>query len=189
MKKGTLVFMSNLEGENFCRKVMLKGAMQGGLGVAAAGLPRHISLGMPYEVRDYDAYLQFAEEYAAKLAPIQVTLNGMKAAPLGKASGNYCFTFDTDADLEALRKQTRDALRDRLGLAVPETDGVTGTRNITLGFGKASFDAYKAFVESTDPATFQGTSLTFDELGVFYYDEPNIAADNFCVVRRIKLHG
>ena len=42
MKKGTLVLMADLEGENFCRKVMLSGAMDGGLGVAAAGVPRHI---------------------------------------------------------------------------------------------------------------------------------------------------
>lgn len=41
---------------------------------------------------------------------------------------------------------------------------------------------------SVDPATFQGVKMNFDELGVFYYDEATIAADNFCVVKRIKLH-
>lgn len=188
MKKGTLVFMADMEGENFCRKIMLDGAMRGGLGVAAAGLPRHISLGMPYEVADYDAYLDFAEKYAAKLHPIQVTVNGMNAGRIGNVTGNYCLTFDTDADLEELRKQTREALRSELDLAVPETDGVTGTRNITLGFGKAPFDAYKAYVDNVDPAGYQNVTLTFDELGVFYYDEPNIAADNFCVVKRVKLY-
>lgn len=188
MKKGTLVLMANLEGENFCRKIMLDGAMKGGLGVAAAGLPRHISLGMPYEVKDYDAYMAFAEEYAAQLHPVEITLSGIKAGPLGTATGNYCFTFDTEADVEALRAQTRELLRSKLDLEVPEKDGVTGSRNITLGFGKAPFDSYKAFVEGVDSAVYQGVKLTFDELGVFYYDEPHIAADNFCVVKRIKLH-
>ncbi len=187
MKKGTLVFMANREGENFCRKVMLSGAMDAGLGVAAAGLPRHISLGMPYEVQDFGAYFAFAEEYAAQLHPIQVTLNGMQANPLGTASGNYCFTFETDADIDGLRKQTRELVRKKLNLDVPEKDGVTGTRNITLGFGKAPFESYKAFVEGVDPAGYQGVTLTFNELGVFYYDQAHIAADNFCVVKRIKL--
>lgn len=188
MKKGTLVLMADIAGENFCRKVMLAGAMEGGLGVAAAGLPRHISLGMPYEVKDYEAYLAFAEEYAAQLHPVEVTLNGIKAGPLGNVSGNYCFTFDTEADVEGLRAQTRCLLREKLDLEVPEKDGVTGSKNITLGFGKAPFESYKAFVEGVDPASFQGVKLTFDELGVFYYDEAHIAADNFCVVKRIKLH-
>lgn len=187
MKKGTLVLMANLEGENFCRKVMLSGAMDGGLGVAAAGLPRHISLGMPYEIKDYDAYMAFARAYAEKLHPVEVTLNGIKAGPLGTATGNYCFTFETEADLEALRGQTRALLRQELGLEVPEKDGVTGSKNITLGFGKAPFEAYKAFVEGVDPAIYQGVKLIFDELGVFYYDEAHIAADNFCVVQRVKL--
>lgn len=188
MKKGTLVLMADLEGENFCRKIMLSGAMNGGLGVAAAGLPRHISLGMPYDIKDYEAYLAFAEEYAARLHPVEITLNGIKANPLGPTTGNYCFTFDTDIDLEALRANTRSLLRSKLGLDVPEKDGVTGSRNITLGFGKAPFAAYQAFVASVDPAVFKGVKLTFDELGVFYYDEATIAADNFCVVKRIKLH-
>ena len=188
MKNGTLVLMADLEGENFCRKVMLSGAMDGGLGVAAAGVPRHISLGMPYEVKDYEAYLAFAEEYAAQLHPVEITLNGIKANPLGSMTGNYCFTFDTNINLEKLRAKTRNQLRSRLDLEVPEADGVTGSRNITLGFGKASFDAYQAFVASVDPATFQGVKMNFDELGVFYYDEATIAADNFCVVKRIKLH-
>lgn len=188
MKKGTLVLMADMAGENFCRKVMLSGAMDGGLGVAAAGLPRHISLGMPYEVKDYEEYLAFAEDYAAQLHPVEVTLNGMKAGPLGTATGNYCFTFDTDADIEAMRAQTRSLLRSRLSLEVPEKDGVTGSRNITLGFGKAPYEAYQAFVAGVDPASYQGVKLTFDELGVFYYDEAHIAADNFCVVKRIKLH-
>lgn len=188
MKKGTLVLMADIAGENFCRKIMLAGAMEGGLGVAAAGLPRHISLGMPYEVKNYGAYLAFAEEYAAQLHPVEVTLNGIKAGPLGAATGSYCFTFDTEADIEAMRSRTRALLRSKLNLEVPEKDGVTGSRNITLGFGKAPFDAYKAFVEGVDLAAFQGVKLTFDELGVFYYDEPHIAADNFCVVKRMKLH-
>ena len=187
MKRGTLVFLADRDGENFCRYTMLEGALHGGLGVAAAGLPRHISLGLPYDVPDFDAYLRFAEKLAARLHPIEVRLNGMKANPIGSATGNYCFTFETQEDVDALRSMTVRALRGELGLDVPEKDGVTGTRNITLGFGKAPFDAYKAFVDGAGQAAFMGKTLRFDELGVFYYDEATIGANNFFCCKRIPL--
>lgn len=187
MKKGTLVLMADRDGENFCRAIMLDGAMNGGLGVAAAGLPRHISLGLPYYVRDFNAYLAFAERFAAGLHPIEVRLTDMACAPIGSATGNYCFKFETDADLDTMRAQTVAALRAELGLDVPEKDGVTGTRNITLGFGKAPFDAYKAYVDGAGRAAFAGRTLRFDELGVFYYDEDTIGANNFFCCKRIPL--
>lgn len=187
MKKGTLALLSNLEGENICRKVMLEGAMNGGLGVAAGSLPRHISLGMPYYVTDYDAYLNFAEEYAKQLLPVKVTLTGMISNPIGTSTGAYLFEFSTDTDIEKLRANTREQLRSKLQLHVPEKDGVTGKQNITLGFGKAPFDAYKAYVDQVQASEFIGKELIFDELGVFYYDEETIAADNFFCCKRIKL--
>ena len=178
--------MSDLEGENFIRQFILDGAMNGGLGVAAASLPKHISLGMPYYVKDFDAYLKFAEDYAKTLKPVTAKITGMKSNPMGP-TGAFLFTFDCDTDLEAIRKNTREALRSELDLEVPETDGVTGTRNITLGFGKATAEEYKAYVDGTNPADYVGHEVLFNELGVFYYDEEKIAANNFCVVKRIKL--
>lgn len=168
MKKGTLVYTASREAENFCRGFMLDGAMRGGLGVAAASLPRHISLGMPYEVSDFDAYLAFAERYAKTLQPVEVILTDMVCAPLGTVTGNYCFRFETKADLDALRLQTVGALREELGLEIPDKDGVTGSRNITLGFGKAPYQAYKDYVDHADKAAFRQRRLTFDGLGVFY---------------------
>jgi len=187
VKKGTLVFTANVAAENFCRKFMLDGAMKGGLGVAAASLPRHISLGMPYEIKDYDAYLAFAEEYAKGLKPIEIKLTDMACAAMGDVTGNYCFKFETGEDLDALRVKTRAALMERLGLEIPEKDGVTGSRNITLGFGTAPFAAYKAYVEGADRAAFVGRTLTFDSLGVFYYDAPTISASTFFCCKYIPL--
>ena len=187
MKKGTLVFMTDRNGENFCRAIMLDGALNGGLGVAAASLPRHISLGLPYDVPDFDAYQQFAEKLAARLHPIEARLNGMNANPIGNVTGNYCLTFETAEDIDALRLSTVYALREELGLEVPEKDGVTGSRNITLGFGKAPFDTYRAYVEGVDPEAYVGKTLRFDELGVFYYDEASIEPNNFFCCKRIPL--
>ena len=64
---------------------------------------------------------------------------------------------------------------------------MTGTRNITLGFGKTAFDAYKSYVEGVDPAVYTGKTLRFDELGVFYYDEASIGPNNFFCCKRIPL--
>ena len=188
MKKGTLVFMADRESENFCRSFMLDGAMNGGVGVAAAGLPRHISLGLPYPVKDYDAYLAFAGHFAAQLHPIEVRLTDMACAPVaGGKSGNYAFRFETAEDIDALRLLTVRTLRSELGLDVPEKDGVTGSRNITLGFGKAPYETYKAYVDGVDCAVFVGKTLRFDELGVFYYDEDTIGPNNFFCCKRIPL--
>lgn len=187
MKKGTLVYTAGLEAENFCRGFMLDGALKGGLGVAAASLPRHISLGMPYEVKDFDAYLAFAQRYAKTLKPLEVTLTDMACAPLGEATGSYCFRFETGEALDALRLRTVSALREELGLEVPEQDGVTGSRNITLGFGKAPYAAYEAYTRQAEKAAFQGRRLLFDGLGVFYYDEAAISASTFFCCRYIPL--
>ena len=186
MKKGTFVLMADHDSENFCRRVMLDGAMNGGLGVAAAGLPRHISLGLPYPVKD--AYLAFAERLAAQMHAIEVRLADMRCAPVANgASGNYAFRFETLEDIDALRLFTVRALRGGLGLDVPEKDRITGSRSITLGFGKAPFEAYKAYVESADRAAFVGKVLRFDALGVFYYDEDTIGPNNFFCCKRIPL--
>lgn len=187
MKKGTLCLLADMDSENFCRDFMRRGAMDGGLGVAAAGLPRHISLGLPYGVKDYDAYLAFAEEYAKTLHPVEITLTGIASAAIGTVTGNYAFQFETEEDIDALRLQTVHALQEKLGLDVPEKDGVTGSRNITLGFGKAPYTAYKAFVDGADRTEFVGQKLRFDELGVFYYDEDTIGPSNFFCCKRMKL--
>ncbi|MCF0237791.1 MAG: hypothetical protein HUK24_04250 [Sphaerochaetaceae bacterium] len=187
MKKGTLVLMANMAGENYCRKWMLDGAMNGGLGVAAGSLPRHLSLGMPYYVKDFDAYMEFAEEFAKNFKPVTVKIKDMICAPVGPDFGGYFFVCETKDDVDGMRAMTRSALREKLGLEVPEKDGVTGKVNITLGFGKASYETYKAYTDSVDKSKFVGDEVTFDEFGVFYYDEETIGANNFICVKRIPL--
>ena len=63
---------------------------------------------------------------------------------------------------------------------------MTGQKSITLGFGTAPYENYKGFVDSID-RSFIGKNLTFNELGIFYYDQPTIAANNFFCCRRFKL--
>lgn len=184
--KGTLVYLADSDAENFCRAFMLRGAMQGKLGVAAASLPRHISLGLPYEVSDFDAYLNFASEFARTLKPAEITLTGMSSGPLG-STGNYSFQFAEGEWIDEMRRQTVRSLREKLHLDVPAEDGVSGSRNITLGFGTASFEAYQNFVSSVKPEEYVGKKLKFNALGVFYYDAPTISASTFFCCKQIPL--
>lgn len=187
MKKGTLCLLADLEGENFCRSIMLDGAMNGGVGVAAGSLPRHISLGLPYEIKDWDAYLAFAERLASELNPVSVVVTDIACAPIGTVTGNYCLKFEEEFGLEKIREDSKQALRDELGLDIPEKDGVTGSKNITLGFGTAPFENYKQYVEGIKKEEIVGKTIKFTELGVFYYDQPTISASTFFCCKRFVL--
>ena len=184
----TLCYLSDFDGENFCREFMVEASEKERVGVAAGNLPRHISLGLPYEVKDWNAYVSFAEKLAQKLHPVNVTLTGMGSKPIGETTGNYYFEFKESFGLDQLRLDTVHSLNSELGLSVPEKDGVTGSRNITLGFGTAPFANYKKYVEEVDKERFVGKELTFDQLGIFYYDSEKITATSFICCKRFRLN-
>lgn len=186
MKKGTLCLLADFDTENYIRDIMRRGAVEGGVGVAAAGLPRHISLGMPYEVKDWSEYEKFAEKLAGELKPVTVKLTDFVAGKISEEFGAYFLKFEEDFGLDELRKNVRESLVSQLGLEIPEKDGVTGQKSITLGFGTAPYENYKGFVDSFGK-DFVGKEVTFNELGIFYYDQPTIAANNFFCCRRFKL--
>lgn len=185
--RATLCYLADFDAENFCRDFMVEASEKEHVGVAAGNLPRHISLGLPYEVTDWNAYLGFAERLAEKLHPVSVKLTDMACAPIGDVTGNYCFRFEEQFGLDALRLDTVHGLNKELGLSVPEKDGVTGSKNITLGFGTAPFSSYKKYVDEVDKSRFVGKDLTFDQLGIFYYDSDKITATSFICCRRFKL--
>lgn len=183
----TLCLLGDFDAENFCREFMTEASIKEDVGVAAANLPRHISLGLPYEVKDWDAYVRFADELATKLHPVTVRLTEMGCIPIGDVSGNYHFKFVEGFGLDQLRLDTVHALNSKLGLSVPEKDGVTGQRNITLGFGKAPFANYQKYVGEVDSSRFEGKELTFDQLGIFYYDSDKITPTSFFCCKRYRL--
>ena len=124
MKKGTLCLLADFDAENYIRDIMRRGAVEGGVGVAAAGLPRHISLGMPYEVKDWAAYEKFAEKLAKELKPVTVRLCDIVAGKISEQFGSYFLKFEESFGLDDLRVQVRSKLISELGLEIPEKDGV-----------------------------------------------------------------
>lgn len=188
MKKGTLCLLADFDSENYIRSIMLKGAMEGGLGVQAASLPRHISLGMPYEVPDWEKYEEFASDLSKKLKPVSVTLCDMGCGKLGERAGSWFLKFCEDFGLDEIREETKKELFDSLKILPIEKDNVKGQKNITLGFGKASYESYETYVNSFDKSLFIGHECKFTELGIFYYDEPTISASTFFCAQRFKLN-
>ena len=187
--RATLCLLADFDAENFCRDFMVEASEKNHLGVAAGNLPRHISLGLPYEVKDWEAYLDYAEELAGRIAPVHAELSGMTCAPIGDETGNFSFRFNEDFGLDDLRLSVVRELNSRLGLSVPEKDGITGSKSITMGFGTAPFSSYKDYVEHVDQSRFVGVKLKFDQLGVFYYDSEKITATSFICCRRYWLTG
>ena len=128
MKKGTLCLLADFDAENYIRDIMRKGAVEGGVGVAAAGLPRHISLGMPYEVKDWSEYEKFAEKLSHELKPVTVKLCDFVAGKISEEFGAYFLKFEESFGLDEIRKDVRARLVSELGLEIPEKDGVTGQK-------------------------------------------------------------
>ena len=187
--RATLCLLADFDAENFCRDFMVEASERNHLGGAAGNLPRHISLGLPYDVGNWEAYLDFAEKLSWRLSPVDVRLTGIRCAPIGETTGNYSFSFEEDFGLDQLRLDTVRGLNAQLGLSVPEKDGITGSRSITLGFGTAPFESYEDYVGYVDPLRYSGVVLRFDQLGVFYYDSEKITATSFICCRRYWLIG
>lgn len=167
---------------------MVEASEKNHVGVAAGNLPRHISMGLPYEVKDWEKYLAYAEKLARKLHPVTVRLTDAVSAPVAGVTGSYFFRFEEAFGLDELRSNVKSDLVSELGLEIPEKDGVTGQRNITLGFGTAPYENYKYYVDSLDRTRFVGKELIFNQLGVFYYDSEKITATSFICCRRYKLN-
>ena len=102
-----LVYLADLDTENFCGSYTVKAA-QKGISVASGALPRHISLGSPHPVENFEEYLHMAEEFAAVLSPLKVILTGMEACRAKTGNREVCwlgFRYLENLQLEQARVQ------------------------------------------------------------------------------------
>lgn len=185
--RATLCLLADFDAENYCRDFMVEASELKHVGVAAGNLPRHISLGFPYEVQKWDEYLEYAKTLSLELRPVIISLVDMTSAPIGESTGSFFFKFDESFGLDELRNKVALDLNSKLGVDIHEVGRIVGQRNITLGFGTAPFQNYKSYVESVNKERFAGKQLCFDQLGVFYYDSEKITATSFMCCRRYKL--
>ena len=187
--KATLCLLADFDAENFCRDFMVEASERSHVGVAAGNLPRHISLGFPYDVTDWESYLEYAKSLAKWIKPVSVKLTDMVCSPIFDVTGSYFFKFDEKFGLDELRRKVSKDLNSKLGVDVSSSEKVFGQRNITLGFGSAPFSNYEEYVGFVDKNRFVGKELGFDQLGVFYYDSDKITATSFICCRRFRLNS
>lgn len=166
----TLVYLADLDAENFCGLCTLTAA-RSGVNIASAALPRHISLGTPHRVEDMASYLDMARRVAHEIPPLRITLTAAAAKQAQAGDETVCwlgFHYEESPVLEQAR-ETAARHFEQHHLSLPSPDPICGTRNLTLLTGRGCFDAYQAAQRNLSDR-FAGQTLAFHQLGVFYYD-------------------
>ena len=182
-----LVYLADLDTENFCGSYTVKAA-QKGISVASGALPRHISLGSPHPVENFEEYLHMAEEFATVLSPLKVILTGMEACRAKTGNREVCwlgFHYLDNLQLEQARVQAARWLAGQ-EIYLPEPDPVRGTRNLTLLIGEEDLGACQSYAREVS-ATATGRTAVFDQMGVFLYDGDTYGECDYFCCRRFRL--
>ena len=183
---GTICYIADFDTENCLNEFKLQASENFHVGVTGGNVPRHISLGMPYEVPDWNAYVSFAEKFARTLKPVTVSVEGMLTACFPRPdTGAFLLKFKEDFGLDSIRQRLASSIKDELGVVIG--DSLIGKRFIALGCGTAGVEAYKAYVDSLDPSSYVGKSLRFDKIGIFYYPSANWDPATYMCYRKIRL--
>ena len=184
----TLVYLADLQAENFCGTCTLTAA-QSGVDIASAALPRHISLGTPLLVEDMPFYISIAERVSQVLSPLHIELTSSEAKRINIGNKEACwlgFHYHEVPLLEKTRTLVSSALCEQ-GFTLPSADPIHGTRNLTLVTGTGDFTFYQAASDILSDH-FAGKQLTFDKLGVFFYDADTYRPDcNYFCCHRFQL--
>ena len=183
---GTICFIADFDTENYLNEFKMEASEKFHVGVTGGNVPRHISLGMPYDVPDWKRYVEFATEFAKTLHPVTARIIGMVTASFPTPDvGAFVLKFEEDFGLDSIRARLTETIRKKLGVEIQ--DNLIGKRLVALGCGTASVDNYKAYVASLDPSRYVGKTIRFDQLGIFYYPSANWDPATYMCYRRIKL--
>lgn len=183
---GTLCFIADFDTENYLNEFKLEASEKYHVGVTGGNVPRHISLGMPYEVPDWKRYLEFACDFAKTLSPVTVRIASMATASFPTPDvGAFVLKFEEDFGLDSIRARLTDSIRKELGITI--TDNLIGKRLVALGCGTAPVENYRQYVASLDPERYVGKTIRFDQLGVFYYPSANWDPATYMCYRKIRL--
>ena len=183
---GTLCFIADFDTENYLNEFNLEASEKFHVGVSGGNVPRHISLGMPYDVPDWNKYIEFAYAFAKTLKPVTVRIAGIATASFPTPDvGAFVLKFDEDFGLDFIRARLTDSIRKELGISI--TDNLIGKRLVALGCGIAPVENYREYVASLEPERYIGKTLRFDQLGVFYYPSANWDPATYMCYRKIRL--
>ena len=128
---GTLCFIADFDTENILNDFKIEASEHFHVGVKGGNIPRHISLGMPYEVSDWPRFVQYAETFAKTLNPIIVETTNMSAVSFPTPdTGAFVLSFKEDFGLDKIRENLRIDIKSKLNITIE--DSLIGKRNIAL---------------------------------------------------------
>lgn len=184
---GTVCYIADLATENYINEFKIEASEVFHVGVSGGNVPRHISLGMPYQVEDWKSYVSFVEDFAKTLSPVEVTIESMSTTCFPRPdTGAFLVCFTECFGLDEIRARLTREIKDKLGIEIK--DNLIGKRNIALGCGSAPIEPYQQYVASVDPSRYMGKTLRFDKIGIFYYPSENWDPATYTCYRRIELN-
>ena len=187
--KATIVLIADTDAENYGRKLMLQAHRFGNTGFEMARLPQHVSLKQPFAIPSLEKMELFFDEFSKKLHPVDVEFVGLDLFPSNVLNGleSGCISVrvkDTPQLVEA-QKQLNEDLYRQIGPCPAEHDDAY-IFHMTVAIGGAGFESYqKAYDEMKQH--FTRHTFRFDKLGLFYYDDDNIAPGTYFCYKVCKL--
>lgn len=179
--KATIVLIADNDAENYGRKLMLEAHRFGNTGFEMARLPQHVSLKQPFAIPSLERMEIFFDEFAKTLSPVDVefvdidlfrsnVLNGFE-------SGCISLRVKDTPQLVDAQKRLNENLYRQFGPCRAEHDN-DYIFHMTVAIGGADFESYqKAYNELKQ--RFTRHTFRFGKLGLFYYDDDNIAPGTY----------
>ncbi|MDE6808864.1 MAG: 2'-5' RNA ligase family protein [Muribaculaceae bacterium] len=179
--KATIVLIAETEAENYGRKLMLEAHRLGNTGFEMARLPQHVSLKQPFVIPSLEKMEQFFDEFAKTLTLVDVEFVGIDLFPSnvlnGVESGCISLRVKDTRQLVDAQKCLNENLYRQFGPCPAEHDN-DYIFHMTVAIGGADFELYKKAYNGLKQS-FTRHTFRFDKLGLFYYDDDNIAPGTY----------
>lgn len=179
--KATIVLIADTEAENYGRKMMLEAHRFGNTGFEMARLPQHVSLKQPFFIPSLEKMEMLFDTFAKSMHPVNIEITGIdlfRSNVLnGVESGCISLRVESTPQLVDSQRQLNEELYHQFGPCPAEHDN-DYIFHMTVAIGGADFNSYqKAYAEMKQHFTCR--SFRFDKLGLFYYDDDNIAPGTY----------
>jgi 2'-5' RNA ligase len=186
--KATFVLIASNETENMARKIMLEAHGKANLGFEMIRLPNHVSLKQPFHIDDLDEIEKYFDEFVKTLKPLTVKLKHLKCFPssvLGYDSGVMMMVAEKSKELVELHSRLNRELEEHFGCCKGEFDGDEYMFHMTIAIGGKSFEEYQKAISLLDEREYN-MEVTFNQLGLLYYDNDNIKPGTYFCYKKIE---
>ncbi len=186
--KAAIVLLAGRETQNFCRRVLLKLAIQQPIEFFAALLPAHVSLKQPFSFEDLDALDRYTTALAARIAPFEIYLDRFYSNEwegFGILGLNVVETSRLRELHDLLNRELPRVVQD----ANAPHDGSGYHFHLTIEMGKvAGGNPFRQYFDSL-PSPVVDMHFEARELGVFFYADERHRPGSFIHYMTLPLTG